>query len=350
MARNELPPGRNTNPNNNSTSPATTKAKTKNSPKTIAKSSNGSRNRITEAANGDASSEDTEVSVVPSSSVESENDSRASIHRRHIDSLATESSEAEDDGVEQRSSSNEEEEEEEKEVEEEEEEGEEEEEEENEEKKPNSVNRKGKRDNAKSKGKKRSRKEEDESEAEEKGENAQYVFPMKRINRIAKVENPDRKFFQEAVFVINRASVGIPEYEMWIKMQILLRYVFDVVCRFVIGAVYMSIVVKTLVKEQNARVIAVSSVVLLSLIATDLILRKKKLNLLQEKFLQVFCKEAYACAFLEKKKQIAYNHLSSVVSKRKRFQFISDFVPEKTKAKDALALGEEAEMTKAKEK
>ncbi|XP_041992349.1 glutamic acid-rich protein-like [Salvia splendens] len=275
MARNELPPGRNTNPNNNSTSPATTKAKTKNSPKTIAKSSNGSRNRITEAANGDASSEDTEVSVVPSSSVESENDSRASIHRRHIDSLATESSEAEDDGVEQRSSSNEEEEEEEKEVEEEEEEGEEEEEEENEEKKPNSVNRKGKRDNAKSKGKKRSRKEEDESEAEEKGENAQYVFPMKRINRIAKVENPDRKFFQEAVFVINRAS---------------------------------------------------------------------------EKFLQVFCKEAYACAFLEKKKQIAYNHLSSVVSKRKRFQFISDFVPEKTKAKDALALGEEAEMTKAKEK
>ncbi|XP_042067715.1 neurofilament medium polypeptide-like [Salvia splendens] len=278
MARKQLPSGRNRNPNNNSTSPATTKAKTNNSPKTIAKSSNGSRNRITEAANGDASSEDTEVSVVPSSSVESENDD------------ATDSSEAEDDGVEQRSSSNEEEEEE---VEEEEEEGEgegegeeveveeveeeegEEEEDEDEEKKPNSVNRKGKRDNAKSKGKKRSRKEEDESEAEEKGENAQYVFPMKRINRIAKVENPDRKFFQEAVFVINKAS---------------------------------------------------------------------------EKFLQVFCKEAYACAFLEKKKQIAYNHLSSVVSKRKRFQFISDFVPEKTKAKDALALGEEAEMAKAKAK
>ncbi|XP_047971673.1 cilia- and flagella-associated protein 251-like [Salvia hispanica] len=270
MARKQLPSGRNRNPNNDSTSPATTK----NSPKTIGNSSNGSRNRITEAANGDASSEDTEVSVVPSSSVESENDE------------ATDSSEAEDDGVEQRSSSNEEEEEE---VEEEEEEGEgegegeeeeeeeqeQEQEDEDEETKPNSVNRKGKRDNAKSKGKKRSRKEEDESEAEEKGENAQYVFPMKRINRIAKVENPDRKFFQEAVFVINKAS---------------------------------------------------------------------------EKFLQVFCKEAYACAFLEKKKQIAYNHLSSVVSKRKRFQFISDFVPEKTKAKDALALGEEAEMTKAKEK
>lgn len=76
-------------------------------------------------------------------------------------------------------------------------------------------------------------------------------------------------------------EVGIPEYEMWIKMQILLHYVFDVVCLFVIGAVYMSIVVRTLVKEQNARVIAVSSVVLLSLIATDLILRKIKLNLLQ---------------------------------------------------------------------
>nr|GEZ43735.1 DNA polymerase epsilon subunit C [Tanacetum cinerariifolium] len=53
----------------------------------------------------------------------------------------------------------------------------------------------------------------------------------------------------------------------------------------------------------------------------------------QEKFLT---KEAYASAFLDQKKQIDYKHLSSVVGKRKRFDFLADFVPEKVKAQDAL--------------
>ncbi|KAH6814624.1 hypothetical protein C2S51_023642 [Perilla frutescens var. frutescens] len=232
MAKKQLPLERNRNPNKNSKSPH--KSKTKNSPKINSKN----RSKITETANGDASREATELAIVPFSSVESENDEVA------------ESSDAEDDGVERRSSSDEEEEEEER------------------EKTPKSVGKKGKKDDAKSKGKKRSRKGEDESEAEEKTENALYTFPMNRITRMIKREIPDIKISQEAVFLINRAS---------------------------------------------------------------------------EKFLHVFCKEAYASAFLDKKKHTAYNHLSSVVSKRKRFQFLSDFVPEKVKAQDALAQVEEAE-------
>ncbi|GJR29438.1 DNA polymerase epsilon subunit C [Tanacetum coccineum] len=57
---------------------------------------------------------------------------------------------------------------------------------------------------------------------------------------------------------------------------------------------------------------------------------------LHEKFLQLFATEAYASAFLDRKKQIDYKHLSSVVGKRKRFDFLADFVPEKVKAQDAL--------------
>ncbi|CAI9770823.1 unnamed protein product [Fraxinus pennsylvanica] len=59
-------------------------------------------------------------------------------------------------------------------------------------------------------------------------------------------------------------------------------------------------------------------------------------NKASEKFLELFCREAYACAFMDSKKHIGYNHLSSVVSKRRRFDFLSDFVPEKVKAEDAL--------------
>ncbi|KAL8214311.1 hypothetical protein R6Q57_003760 [Mikania cordata] len=60
------------------------------------------------------------------------------------------------------------------------------------------------------------------------------------------------------------------------------------------------------------------------------------MNKASEKFLQVLTTEAYASAFLDHKKYIDYKHLSSVVGKRRRFDFLSDFVPEKVKAKDAL--------------
>ncbi|EPS64590.1 hypothetical protein M569_10191, partial [Genlisea aurea] len=59
------------------------------------------------------------------------------------------------------------------------------------------------------------------------------------------------------------------------------------------------------------------------------------INRASEKFLQLFSKEAYACAFLDRKNHISYHHLSSIVTKRKRFSFLSDFVPEMLKAEDA---------------
>lgn len=66
------------------------------------------------------------------------------------------------------------------------------------------------------------------------------------------------------------------------------------------------------------------------------------INKAAEKFLELFCREAYSCAFLDHRNQVSYNHLASVVSKRRRFDFLSDFVPEKVKAEYALA-----EMSKA---
>ncbi|KAL6575832.1 hypothetical protein OROHE_000813 [Orobanche hederae] len=68
------------------------------------------------------------------------------------------------------------------------------------------------------------------------------------------------------------------------------------------------------------------------------------INRASEKFLEVFSSEAYACSFLEGKTFTAYNHLSSVVAKQKQFNFLSDFVPEKVKAEDALAEVPEAEL------
>ncbi|KAL3829174.1 hypothetical protein ACJIZ3_017976 [Penstemon smallii] len=67
------------------------------------------------------------------------------------------------------------------------------------------------------------------------------------------------------------------------------------------------------------------------------------INKASEKFLELFSKEAYANAFLDRKNYVCYNHLSSVVSKRRRFDFLSDFVPEKVKAEDALNKMSEAE-------
>ncbi|XP_011044380.1 PREDICTED: DNA polymerase epsilon subunit C [Populus euphratica] len=60
-------------------------------------------------------------------------------------------------------------------------------------------------------------------------------------------------------------------------------------------------------------------------------------NKATEKFLEQFSDEAYDYTVQDRKKSLAYKHLSTVVSKRRRFDFLSDFVPEKLNAKDALA-------------
>ncbi|WCJ41043.1 nuclear factor Y subunit C10 [Euphorbia peplus] len=59
-------------------------------------------------------------------------------------------------------------------------------------------------------------------------------------------------------------------------------------------------------------------------------------NKATEKFVEQFCEEAYDCSVQDRKKALAYKHLSSVVSKSKRFDFLSDYVPVKLKAEVAL--------------
>ncbi|PRQ33630.1 putative transcription factor Hap3/NF-YB family [Rosa chinensis] len=60
-------------------------------------------------------------------------------------------------------------------------------------------------------------------------------------------------------------------------------------------------------------------------------------NKATEKFLEKLSEDAHKCCVKDRKKALAYKHLSSVVCKQKRYEFLSDFVPEKIKAGDALA-------------
>ncbi|KAH8499420.1 hypothetical protein Peur_074495 [Populus x canadensis] len=71
-----------------------------------------------------------------------------------------------------------------------------------------------------------------------------------------------------------------------------------------------------------------------SLLSQDVVFLVNKAT---EKFLEQFSDEAYDYSVQDRKKSLAYKHLSTVVSKRRRFDFLSDFVPEKLNAKDALA-------------
>ncbi|XP_010542595.1 PREDICTED: DNA polymerase epsilon subunit C [Tarenaya hassleriana] len=59
-------------------------------------------------------------------------------------------------------------------------------------------------------------------------------------------------------------------------------------------------------------------------------------NKATEMFIERFSEDAYDCSIQDKKKFIHYKHLSSVVSNEERYEFLSDYVPEKLKAEDAL--------------
>ncbi|MED6122027.1 hypothetical protein PIB30_035854 [Stylosanthes scabra] len=59
-------------------------------------------------------------------------------------------------------------------------------------------------------------------------------------------------------------------------------------------------------------------------------------NKAAEKFLEQFTQDAYVRCVQERRKSLSYNHLAHVVSKQRRYEFISDFVPETVKAEDAL--------------
>ncbi|XP_028808055.1 DNA polymerase epsilon subunit C [Neltuma alba] len=60
------------------------------------------------------------------------------------------------------------------------------------------------------------------------------------------------------------------------------------------------------------------------------------INKATETFLEQFTRDTHASCVRDRKKSLAYKHLSSVVSKQSRYDFLSDFVPEKIKAEDAL--------------
>ncbi|XP_014521080.1 chromatin accessibility complex protein 1 isoform X2 [Vigna radiata var. radiata] len=53
-------------------------------------------------------------------------------------------------------------------------------------------------------------------------------------------------------------------------------------------------------------------------------------------FLEQFTQDAYSCCVQDRKKCLSYKHVANVVSKKRRYDFLSDFVPEKVKAEDAL--------------
>ncbi|CAA7398983.1 unnamed protein product [Spirodela intermedia] len=59
-------------------------------------------------------------------------------------------------------------------------------------------------------------------------------------------------------------------------------------------------------------------------------------------FLEEIAEDAHAQATRERKKSVYYKHLSTTVGHEKRYEFLSDFVPEKVRAEGALkALAEE---------
>ncbi|CAN6479307.1 unnamed protein product [Victoria cruziana] len=56
-----------------------------------------------------------------------------------------------------------------------------------------------------------------------------------------------------------------------------------------------------------------------------------------EHFVKLLTEDAYASAVQEKKTSISYKHLSLVVRRKKRYEFLIDSVPEKLRAEVALS-------------
>ncbi|XP_027347601.1 DNA polymerase epsilon subunit C isoform X1 [Abrus precatorius] len=141
-------------------------------------------------------------------------------------------------------------------------------------------NKKLKLSNGKSK-----RQEEEEQVGGDEEEAKTHVFPMNRIRTMIKGE--DLRASQEALLAINKATVAF--YSL--RFQFLLP-----IAPFPSSFAFS----------------------------------------LQEKFLEQFTQDAYAGSVQDRKKSLNYKHLACVVSKQRRYDFLSDFVPEKVRAEDAL--------------
>ncbi|XP_019451484.1 PREDICTED: chromatin accessibility complex protein 1-like [Lupinus angustifolius] len=60
------------------------------------------------------------------------------------------------------------------------------------------------------------------------------------------------------------------------------------------------------------------------------------INKASENFLEQFTLDAYTRSVQERKKTLSYVHLAHVVSKERRYDFLSDFVPGKVEAENGL--------------
>ncbi|KAF3335156.1 histone H1.3 [Carex littledalei] len=60
------------------------------------------------------------------------------------------------------------------------------------------------------------------------------------------------------------------------------------------------------------------------------------INKASEMFLEKLAQDSFINMIKERKKSLQYNHVSSSVQDKKRYEFLSDFVPEKVKAANAL--------------
>lgn len=61
------------------------------------------------------------------------------------------------------------------------------------------------------------------------------------------------------------------------------------------------------------------------------------INRAAETFIELFSKDAYSFSAKDRKNTVSYKNLSSVIRKQRKYDFLSDFVPEQIKAEDALA-------------
>ncbi|XVE79065.1 hypothetical protein DITRI_Ditri14bG0027800 [Diplodiscus trichospermus] len=81
--------------------------------------------------------------------------------------------------------------------------------------------------------------------------------------------------------------------------------------------------IKRIIKSEDSRMAISQDVVFL-------------VNKATEKFLEKICEDGYKCSVKDRKKSLSYKHLSMVVREGKKYDFLSDYVPEKIKAEDAL--------------
>ncbi|KAH1131199.1 hypothetical protein J1N35_002577 [Gossypium stocksii] len=89
------------------------------------------------------------------------------------------------------------------------------------------------------------------------------------------------------------------------------------VCRFPMNRV------KRIIKTEDSHMAVSQDVVFL-------------VNKAAELFLEKFCEDGYKSSIKDRKKSLSYKHLSTVVHEQKRYDFLSDYVPQKIKAEDAL--------------